>query len=312
MKKILITGISGFAGSFLSEYLIKKKDIQLFGTIFGNKDIDNIDCLRDKIKLFECDIRNMDRVKEIIFKVKPDYLYHLAAFASGAGEDKEKIFKINVKGTLNILESCKALNKRVKILLASTGYVYGSNEDKIPFKETDPVSPIGFYAQSKLEMENEARKYLNSNLEIIITRAFNHTGPRQSLQFVIPSFAFQIANCEKSKQSEILVGNLEAVRDFSDVRDVVRAYDLILEKGKSGEIYNIATGRGWSIQEVLNKLLTFSKKKISIRKDPKRMRQSEIKISIGSFEKIKRITGWQPTIKLETTLKDTLNYWREK
>lgn len=317
MKKILITGISGFAGSFLAEYLLNLSDAKIFGIFVNEKELKNIQHIKNKIKLFKVDITSLNQIQNIILKIKPDQIFHLAALASAQEQDRKKVFGVNVQGTLNLLESCKVLSK-VKILLVSTGYVYGSNRKDgqgriIPFTEKNPPRPLGIYAESKYEMEQKARNFLKyKNLEIIIARAFSHTGPRQTPQFVIPAFCQQIAQIESGIKKEILIGNIDVIRDFSDVRDVVLAYHLLINKGKSGEIYNIASGKGYKIKDVLHQLLTLSQKKITIKRDPKRLRKVEIEISVGSFKKLNFLTGWQPKINLNKTLVDTLNYWRSK
>ena len=313
--RVLITGISGFAGSFLAEHLLNNKDdVQIAGTIYSKNDLKNIEHLKDNLDLFECDIRDYKRVNEIISKCKPDQIYHLAGIAETTEKDKQKLFDINVKGTLNILESCKNIKHNFKVLLISTGYVYGSlKDDQDPgFTESSKIKPIGMYAESKYKMEEETKKYLNlKNIEIIVSRSFNHTGPRQTTGFVIPAFCEQIAKIEKEGlDSVISVGNLETIRDFTDVRDIAKAYVLLMKKGKAGETYNIASGKGHAIQEALDKILTLSNKEIKIEKDSNRIRKSDLEISIGSYNKINKLCGWKPEIKIDQTLKDTLNYWR--
>jgi GDP-4-dehydro-6-deoxy-D-mannose reductase len=310
--KALITGISGFVGSHLAEYLLEPKNVQLFGTFINEEELANIRHIKNKVNLLKCDIQDFQRVSGIISKVNPDHVYHFAAISSGAEEDREKVFSVNVNGTINVLGACRKIDKKVKILLASTGYVYGSSEKCAPFTEESGVNPVGIYAESKLEMEKQALKFLSDDIKIIVMRAFNHTGPRQTPDFVVPAFAKQIAEIEKGTASpELYVGNLEAVRDFLDVRDVVKAYKLVLEKGKSKEIYNVASGEGIRIHDILEKLLTLSSKKISIKQDDKRLRPSDIACSVGSFKKIKNELGWEPQISLEKTLADTLYYWRK-
>ncbi|TSC91690.1 MAG: GDPmannose 4,6-dehydratase, partial [Candidatus Berkelbacteria bacterium Licking1014_85] len=201
------------------------------------------------------------------------------------------------------------IGKKVKILLASSGMVYGDCPK--PAKETDKIKPIGDYAQSKAQMEKEALKFKNTNLQIVITRAFNHTGPGQKLGFVVPDFANQIAQIEKGKLSpKMKVGDLSAKRNFLDVRDVVSAYQLIMEKSKSS-LYNIATAKPYSIEQILKILLSFSKVKIDVQIDKSKLRPSDVQKSTGSIAKIKKELGWQPKIPLETTLKKTLNFWRK-
>ncbi|NQU99676.1 MAG: GDP-mannose 4,6-dehydratase [Parcubacteria group bacterium] len=313
--RILITGISGFVGSFLTEYLLNNKDnIQVAGTIYSENDLKNIEHLKDNLDLFKCDIRDYEKVNKIILEYKPDQIYHLAGIAETTEKDKQKLYDINVGGTLNILESCKKIEHNFKILLVSTGYVYGSLKDdkEQSFTEDSEIKPIGMYAKSKYKMEKKAQKYFDlENIEIIISRSFNHTGPRQTTEFVIPAFCEQIAKIEKEKLGSVIsVGNLETIRDFTDVRDVVRAYILLMEKGVSEETYNVASDQGCSIQEKLDKILTLSDKEIKIEKDLNRIRKSDLEISIGSFEKINRQCGWKPEISINKTLKDTINYWR--
>lgn len=336
--KILITGVAGFVGSFLSNYLLdntslkadllkaKKrvnrsvelpfkqlKNIQLFGTLIDNSEIENIWHIKNRLNIFKCDIQDASRVAVVISKIKPDWVYHLAALSSAAEEDRHKVFSVNVWGTKNILRSCAKLKKKVRVLLPSTGYVYGSGDFKKPFSEESPVTPIGVYAESKFAMEKEAKEFFGSNLEIIIIRAFNHTGPKQSPGFVVPAIACQIAEIEQRKKEPVVyVGNLDAIRDFTDVRDVVRAYVLALIMCKPYEIYNIASGKGFSIREIVFKLLTLSKKKIKIKQDIQRQRTSEIPVSIGNFKKFHQATSWRPEISLDKTLEDTLEYWRNR
>ena len=312
---ILITGISGFVGNYLAKQLLSGSgdQINISGTYFDKRELPSLGSFKDRINLQACDISDLQQVQEVINKVKPDHIYHLAAMSSGAETDREKVFGVNVKGTLNILAICQSLDKKVRILLASTGYVYGSADNKQPFTEKDKTNPHGIYAESKLEMEKQALQQAPGNVEVVISRAFNHTGPGQITDFVVPAFAQQIAEIEiKNTRPVIRVGNLEAVRDFFDVEDAVRAYKLLLEKGRSGEVYNLASGQAVKISEILDKLLTLSNKKISIEQDPERMRLSDIAYSVGSFQKIKDELGWQPTVSLDETLRRVLDYWRTK
>lgn len=311
---ILITGVTGFVGKYLTKYLLEQNsDVKIFGTYIDDREYENSKNELKNVDLIKCDIASETDIKNIIRKIKPDYIYHLAAMSSGNESEREKVFQVNVNGTMNILKECQKIDKKVRVLLASTSYIYGSSEKCQPFLETDEENPVGIYAESKLEMEKRAKEYLSDKIEIIISRAFNHTGPGQTDNFVVPAFAKQIAEIEKGLIDPILrVGNLEAVRDFLDVRDVIRVYHLLLTKGKSGEIYNVASGKKYSIKEILNKLLSYSKKQITIEKDPDRMRPSDIACSVGDYGKIKTELGWYPEIDFNKTLRLTLDYWRDK
>lgn len=285
--KILITGSDGFVGKHLIALLKKSKKDRIFG-----------------LDRAQADITNYSQVKKYLTKIKPDQIYHLAGFASGTGKDKNLIFKVNVQGTINILKALKEQKRPVKVLLASTAYVYGntSNCASENFK-TDAKS---FYDKSKLKMEKEARKYLGENIEIVISRATNHIGPGQKLGFVVPDFCSQIA---KAKNGDtILVGNLSSKRDIFDVRDCVRAYKLLMTKGKSDEIYNVGPGMPVSIEKILKKLIKISGEKIYYRIDRKRMRPSDIAKNCINSSKIRKL-GWKPKIPLEKSLKDAFQYY---
>lgn len=311
---ILITGITGFVGKYLTKYLLEQdENLKIYGTYIDQDESDNSQNNLPGVELIKCDIASDLEVDDVVKKTQPDFIYHLAAMSSGDESDRDKVFKVNVDGTINIIRSCQDLNKKIRIMLASTSYIYGSSNECQPFVESDKEKPVGIYAESKLEMERRAKEYLSNNIEIIISRAFNHTGPGQIDNFVVPAFSKQIAEIEAGKIDPTLkVGNLEAIRDFLDVRDVIKAYYLLATQGKSGEIYNIASGSRYSIQEILDILLSLSKSEIKVEKDPNRMRPSDIACSIGSYEKIKKELGWSPKIDFNKTLRLTLDYWRDK
>ncbi|OGC42638.1 GDP-mannose 4,6-dehydratase [candidate division WOR-3 bacterium RBG_13_43_14] len=221
----------------------------------------------------------------------------------------------NIIGQLNVLEAIRKFKPDARIQIAGSSEEYGMvNPDEVPIKETNPLRPLSPYAVSKVAQDMMGYQYFKSyDLKIIRTRAFNHTGPRRGIVFATSNFARQIAEIEKGLRKPVIeVGNLDAVRDFSDVRDVVRAYALSLEKGEPGEVYNIASGEGCKIGKMLDILLSFSKVKVEIRQDPKRLRPSDVLLLIGSNEKFFKATGWQLKIKFEKTLEDLLNYWRQK
>lgn len=314
--KVLITGISGFAGSHLAEYLLSL-NFEVFGTIKWRSRLENIVHILDKIKLFECDIRDLSAVKYALSECKPDYIFHLAAqsYVPFSWRAPSETMSTNIIGELNIFEGVRELKFDPLIHIAGSSEEYGMvYPEETPIKETNPLRPLSPYAVSKIAQDMLGYQYHKSyGLKIVRTRAFNHTGPRRGEVFVCSNFARQIIEIEKKKREPIIyVGNLEVVRDFLDVRDVVRGYYLSLKKGIPGEVYNIASGKGIKIKEFLNKLIEMTNLNLKIVQEPARMRPSDVELLIGSNEKFKKVTGWQPEIPFDKTLQDLLDYWRSK
>jgi len=295
--KALITGISGFAGSHLAEFLINK-GYEISGTFYDKSTFSNLNGW-------------------IIEKVRPDEIYHLAAisFVPTSLMNPKLTFDTNLDGTLNLYQAIIELKIEPKILFVGSADEYGSikNSD-LPIKENCPLRPINPYSISKASADFLSYFYFkNYHFNIVRVRPFNHIGPRQSPEFVCSDFAKQIAKIEKGlKEPIIKVGNLGAKRDFTDVRDMVRAYWLAVQKGEFGEAYNICSGNGVSIKELLGRFLNMSKKKIKVIQDPKRLRPSDVPLLVGDFKKFTKQTDWEPEIPLKKTLEDILNYWREK
>ncbi|MBU4349325.1 MAG: GDP-mannose 4,6-dehydratase [Actinomycetia bacterium] len=313
--KALITGISGFAGSHLAEFLIEK-GYEVFGTFFDKSTFSNLNGFVNKIKVYRCDIRNYDALKNVIEDVKPDEIYHLAAisFIPTSLKDPKLTFDTNLYGTLNLYNAIIELKIGLRVLFVGSADEYGLVKvSGLPIKETCPLRPMNPYAISKASADFLSYFYFrNYNLKIIRVRPFNHVGPKQSSEFVCSDFAKQIAQIEKGLREPIIkVGNLEAKRDFTDVRDMVRGYWLALDKGELGEVYNICSERAIQIKGLLNNLLELSSRKIEIMKDPKRMRPSDNPILQGDSSKFRRRSGWKPEILLDKTLKDILEYWRK-
>jgi len=316
--RILITGITGFAGSHLADFLLaERKDVDIYGMVRWRSKTENIEHIRDKIKLYECDIRDAYSVNKVIREVRPERIFHLAAqsFVPTSWRAPAETLTTNVIGELNIFEAVRQNGIDPLIHIAGSSEEYGLvKKDEIPIKETNPLRPLSPYAVSKVGQDLLGYQYFKSyGLKIIRTRGFNHTGPRRGEVFVCSDFAKQVARIEKGKQKPIIkVGNLKAKRDFTDVRDMVRAYWLVLEKGKIGEVYNICSNKAYSIKEVLDILLSLSKKRIKIEEDPQRMRPSDVPILLGDNTKFKKETGWQPEINFEKSIKDLLDYWRQR
>jgi GDP-4-dehydro-6-deoxy-D-mannose reductase len=318
--KILITGITGFVGSHLAEYCLGMPGVEVYGTIMSHHsgdELKRIEQIKDKVALFECNLLNRIAVQRVIEKVKPDKIFHLAAqsFVPTSWQSPEDTLMNNIISELNIFEVVRELGINPAIQIACSSEEYGLvYENELPIKETNVLRPLSPYAVSKVGQDTLACQYFYSyGLKTVVTRAFNHEGPRRGEQFVTSDFAKQIAKIEKGKQEPVIfVGNLEAKRDYSDVRDIVEAYWLATEKCKFGEPYNICSEKAWPIQFVLDFLLSKStNKNISIKQAQEKMRPSDVPVLLGDCTKFKEATGWEPKIPFEKTLEDTLNYWRK-
>ncbi len=316
-KRVLITGIAGFAGSYLAELLLDK-NYEVYGFLAPREKDTNIKHLKSKLKLDRFDILKADKIVNFTKKSKPEYIFHLAAFSSvGLSFTHEKLtFDVNFIGTFNILKAVTELKLTPKkIIYISSPDIYGhfrSTGKKLA--ETQPFSPVSPYAVSKIAAEQLCQFYFQSHkLPIAIVRPFNHTGPRQITDFVVPSFCKQIAEIEKGKsQPKMSVGDLSVKRDLSDVRDIVRGYYLLARRGRSGEVYHLCSGKAVPIREALNKLRKMATVAINVKEDKSRFRKSDIPILEGSYRKAAQAVGWSPEFKLEQTLKDTLDFWRNK
>ena len=322
MKKVLITGASGFAGFHLIEYLLSQKKFELTGACHSEENF-NDSPLKEKIQWIKADLTDAENTFNLITKTSPDYIFHLAAASAPFESFKNPVltFQTNVTSQINILEAVllchsreggnPALNPR--LLIVSSSEVYGGPESsQMPIDEHTPLNPSSPYAVSKIAQDYLGLQYFNSyKLECIRVRPFNHAGPYQKENFVVSAFAKQIAEIEKGKKEpQMLVGNLDSKRDFTDVRDIVRAYYLLIEKGIPGEVYNLGSGKNYSIKEILDTLLSFSSKKISVITDPQKFRAADTPDIVCDNKKLIELTGWQPEISLKKTLQDTLDYWR--
>lgn len=313
--KALITGITGFVGSHLAEFLLKQ-NVEVVGTIRHRSRTNHIEGFKHLVNLKECELRDPFSVESVIKQEKPDMIYHLAAqsFVPTSWNSPSDTICNNVAGQINIFEAVRRTDLDCKIQIACSSEQYGHVEPhEVPIKETNPLRPLSPYAVSKVAQEHLGYQYYKSyGLHVVLTRTFNHTGPRRGENFVTSNFAKQIADIEKGKKDPIIyVGNLNAKRDFTDVRDVVRAYWLAIHRADPGEAYNIASGYCVTIKEMLNMLLSMSNVEIEIKEDPARLRPSDVEILLGDNTKFSNKTGWKPEIPLEKTLNDLLNYWRE-
>lgn len=315
--RVLITGITGFVGSHLADYCLTKPDVEVYGTIRWRSKRDNICHIEDKINLHECDIKDAVSVQNMLKKVKPHYIFHLAAqsFVPTSWHAPAETLSTNIIGEVNLFEAVRDLGLDPIIQVAGSSEEYGlAYENELPITEENPLRPLSPYAVSKIAQDFLGYQYYKSyGIRVIRTRAFNHTGPRRGEVFVVSTFAKQIAEIEaKIKEPVIKVGNLKSKRDFTDVRDIVKAYWLAVENCEPGEVYNISSGKAVSIEEILNRLIKMSEVEIRVAKDPERMRPSDVEVLIGDSTKFRELTKWKPEIPLQKTLEDTLNYWRKK
>uniref|UniRef100_A0A7C4TGH0 NAD-dependent epimerase/dehydratase family protein n=1 Tax=candidate division WOR-3 bacterium TaxID=2052148 RepID=A0A7C4TGH0_UNCW3 len=304
MNRILITGAEGFVGSYLIKVL-KETLNYIIPTCFP--------LLKPKRgKFIPLDITNIDAVREVLKNQNPDVIFHLAAISSVGRSFRDRLitYNTNIIGTLNLLEGARILNKKIKFIFVSTCEVYGGGEN---LKEDSEIQLKSPYAISKYTAELICRDYTSEGFEIIILRPFNHTGPGQSEEFVLPSIAKQIAEIEQNKRPPLIeIGNIDIKREFMNVRDVILAYKLAIERCSGNDVYNISSGSGYTLAEVIEKFKKVARVKFEIKIDPARIRKTDIPVLIGNGEKFSKKTGWQPRIAIDKTVEDLLNYWRAK
>jgi GDP-4-dehydro-6-deoxy-D-mannose reductase len=314
--RVLITGIGGFAASHLAEFLLKKK-VCVYGLLREKKIPERLRPVRRSLRLFCCDMLDARAVSKTVARIKPDRIFHLAAqsFVPASWTAPAETLRTNVHGTLNLLEAIRRGECRTKVHVAGSSEAYGVvNRAEIPIRENCVLNPVNPYGVSKAAQDLLASQYFRSfGIEGVVTRAFLHLGPGQREDFVASALAKQVALIEASRCPRVIkVGNLGAVRDFTDVRDVARAYWLALEKGENGGIYNICSGRGRSVREILDFYLAKCRVKIRVERDPERFRPLEAEVLVGDPSRFMKKTGWKPRILFEQTLMDLLNDWRRK
>ncbi|MEZ5314268.1 MAG: GDP-mannose 4,6-dehydratase [Thermoanaerobaculia bacterium] len=314
----MITGITGFAGSHLAEYfLAERPEVEVYGTYRWRSRRENIEGIEERLNLLECDLSDAVAVRKTLETCRPDAIFHLAAqsFVPSSWVAPLQTLNDNVAGQANIFEAVRSLGLDPAIQIACSSEEYGLVlPDEVPIKETNPLRPLSPYAVSKVTQDFLAYQYFMSyGIRAIRTRGFNHTGPRRGEVFVTSNFSKQIASIEAGIQEPVIrVGNLDAVRDFTDVRDMVRGYVLAVEKGKPGEVYNLASGNAITIRALLDKLIAMARVEVKVETDPTRLRPSDVEVLIGDASKFRADTGWEPKIPFDQTLNDLLEYWRER
>ncbi len=313
--KILVTGISGFAGGYLGQ-LVLEKGAELHGTVLTRPAVPALAPCIERVTLHQVDLTDLGATRGLLARVGPDWIFHLAGWSAvgEAWEHRAEALRANVWTTFSLLEGLRTLKLRARMLLVSSGAVYGDvPETHQPISEESPLRPLTPYALSKACMELYATQYAHGEgLDIVTVRAFNHWGPRQGPGFVCADLAREIVLVESGRSDTLQVGNLEARRDFTDVRDMVQAYWLALARGQRGEVYNIASGKAVSVREIVDRLCALARRPIRVTSDLARWRQNDLPILVGESTKFRVLTGWTPAIPLERTLADVLDDWRER
>lgn len=312
--KILITGASGFAGTHLVEYYKKNsRRTDLFCTVFGGSG--NLEKFVKPDQLYEVDLLDTDKIEELVKIIKPDAVIHLAALAavSQSFQEPQLVLKNNIVAAANLLEAVRKFAKQATVLVIGSADVYGSvTQEEVPLNENASLKPASPYGVSKVAVDFLGLQYFQTyNIKVIRVRPFNHIGEYQRTGFVVPDFAKQIVEAEQKQNQIIKVGNLSAIRDFTDVKDMVYAYALALEKCQPGEVYNIGSGKGVRIQDLLNIMITKAHQTIRIEVDHKLYRPIDVESVISDPAKFQKATGWKSTIPLEATLERVLNYFRD-
>src|SRR6266704_555817 len=310
--RILITGITGFVGSHLTEWALSR-GADVIGALRWRSNTEHIEHLRDRLTLIQSELRELSSARDLVERARPDYIVHLAAqsFVGASWQTPAETLMTNAIGQMNLFEAIRQLGSASRFLVIGSSEEYGLVEpDELPIRETNPLRPLSPYAVSKVTQDLMGWQYFKSyGMHIVRARAFNHDGPRRGETFATSNFAKQIAEMEAGLREPVVhVGDLKPTRDFSDVRDIVRGYWLLLERGTPGEVYNLCSGVEWSIERMLNFLIGQSSvRPIDVRSDPSRMRPSDVLVLRGSAEKVEQTLGWRREIPFERTLTDLLD-----
>ena len=313
--RVLLTGVAGFAGSFLADYLIRETNAEVHGVVHRHDH--RIAHLAGHLHLHRGDLRNALWVSEVIQDVMPDFTLHLAAWSDVGGSWRQPwtTYELNIQCQLNLLEALRRWQPTCRTIVVSSNEIYGLVEpDDLPIDEHTPFRPNSPYGVSKLAQDMMALQYFNSHqMPIVRARSFNHLGPGQADDFAASAFARQIAEIERGLHEPVVrVGNLSAERDFTDVRDVVRAYWLLAQSGAAGACYNVGSGQPRAIRWLLDTLLDLAEVPIGVVVDPARLRPSDVPVSYCDNQRLAAATGWQPQIDLRTSLSDLLDSWRKQ
>jgi GDP-4-dehydro-6-deoxy-D-mannose reductase len=315
--RFLITGVTGFVGPYLAAELAGEPGAELFGMALDGRDVEAAGTLPASLETLEGDITDDGSIRAVLEAARPEVVYHLAGASSGAAAWRRpaECLEVNALGTLRLLEGIRRLGLDATTVVASSGEVYGTADDEAhPLTEDAPLRPLSPYAASKAAQDLVAAQYPRAyGMRVIRLRLFNHTGPRHPEQFVASSFARQIARIERGLQAPVIeVGNLDARRDFVDVRDVARAYRLAARREVSGDVFNVCSGHALSVRHILDLLVALAHCEVAVHPDPERMRPADIPLLLGDPRLFREATGWAPEIPIERTLADLLDWWRQQ
>ncbi len=313
--RALVTGISGFVGGHLAEHLAGEGDLVVGVSASGRWPAELAHVGRiARIERFDLIEAGENELIELLGRKQPEVIYHLAAQSNPqqSVSDPRGTWALNLGGSLNLLEAVKASGLKTRVILVSSGTAYGDPAPEfIPVREDCPMRPNNPYAASKAAADLLGiQHHLAHGTDVVIVRPFNHAGPRQSPRYVLPALAAQVVAVESGRKDAVEVGNLDVVRDFTDVRDVVRGYRLLAMHGKPGEVYNLGSGRGTKIADALEHLRSLAQKPVTVRVDPARVRPVDLSFLIADAGKLRAATGWEPTFTIEQTLADMLEFCR--
>ena len=311
MKKALIIGAAGFVGPYLAAQLAGECGMEVHATKLPHENLGNI-----KAEVHDLNILNKEDVVTLLYDVRPDYIFHLAAQSSVALSWKNPglTIDVNIKGSVNVMDAVRELYYKPRVLLIGSGEEYGHIlPGETPIREDNHLRPGNLYAATKVCQNMIAKIYTTAyDMELMMVRAFNHIGPKQAPMFVVSDFCKQVVEIEKGlREPVMMVGNLQAKRDFTDVRDVVRAYALLVQHGKAGETYNVGSGYAMEIREILDMIIAQSSVTVEVKVDPNKIRPVDVPIIEADTTKLREATGWERRIPLEQTIRETMEYWRQ-
>lgn len=311
MSKGLVIGAAGFVGSYLIEEMYTC-GMEVCATKLPHEQLEQIHA-----KVYDLDILDKEAIVTLLLEIRPDYIFHLAAQSSVGLSWKNPglTVDVNIKGSINVMDAVRELYYKPRVLLVGSGEEYGHiKTGETPIKEDNLLRPGNIYAATKACQNMIGSIYAQAyDMQLMMVRSFNHIGPGQAPMFVVSDFCKQVAEIEKGLREPVMhVGNLAAKRDFTDVRDVVKAYVKLVQRGVPGETYNMGSGHAVEIRKILDMIISMSEKEIRVEIDPNKIRPVDVPIIEADITKLHELTGWKPQIALEQTIRETLDYWRRR